>query len=195
MFKTVRLHFGKDLKVSEVDLVDNSGETVISILNAEYNKTVDAKVLLSISLLLAAVFSLDARGVSVVTEPVEVTGITETAYLFRFDGDESTRYTVAITFKNASFSGICVVKNIGTQIAGTIVNEFGIRAFDFTMSQDRRRVKLLTVMKPLDKCLIRKAIARDLKRLFNATTTDGYVSVDGEKIIMRRPGRSYTFSK
>ena len=34
----------KDLKVSEVDLVDNSGETVISILNAEYNKTVDAKV-------------------------------------------------------------------------------------------------------------------------------------------------------
>ncbi len=44
MFKTVRLHFGKDLKVSEVDLVDNSGETVITILNAEYNKTVDAKV-------------------------------------------------------------------------------------------------------------------------------------------------------
>lgn len=151
------------------------------------------RFLLSISLLLVAVFSLDARGVSVVTEPVEVT--TETAYLFRFDGDESTRYTVAITFKTASFSGICVVKNIGTQIAGTIVNEFGIRAFDFTMSQDRRRVKLLAVMKPLDKCLIRKAIARDLKRLFNATTTDGYVSVDGDKITMRRPSRSYTFSK
>lgn len=151
------------------------------------------RFLLSISLLLAAVFSLDARGVSVVAEPVEVT--TETAYLFRFDGDESTRYTVAITFKTASFSGICVVKNIGTQIAGTIVNEFGIRAFDFTMSQDRRRVKLLTVMKPLDKCLIRKAIARDLKRLFNATASDEYVSVDGEKIIMRRPSRSYTFSK
>ena len=154
------------------------------------------RFLLSVSLLLAAVFSLDARGVSVVTEPVEVTSLTDAtnvSFLFPFAGDESTRYTVAITFKNASFSGICVVKNIGTQIAGTIVNEFGIRAFDFTMSQDRRRVKLL--MKPLDKCLIRKAIARDLKRLFNATTTDGYVSVDGEKIIMRRPGRSYTFSK
>lgn len=44
MFKTVRLHFGKDLKVNEVDLVDNSGETVITIRNAVYNKTVDAKV-------------------------------------------------------------------------------------------------------------------------------------------------------
>lgn len=39
------------------------------------------RFLLSISLLLAAVFSLDARGVSVVTELVEVTGTTETAYL------------------------------------------------------------------------------------------------------------------
>ena len=44
MFKTVRLHFGKDLKVREVDLVDNGGETVITILNAEYNQAVDAKV-------------------------------------------------------------------------------------------------------------------------------------------------------
>ena len=153
------------------------------------------RFLLSVSLLLAAVFSLDARGVSVVTEPVEVTGTTETAYLFRFDGDESTRYTVAITFKNASFSGICVANTRRPHMAGTVLNAVAIRAFDLTMSQDRRRGKLLTVMKPLDKCLIRKAIARDLKRLFNATTTDGYVSVDGEKIIMRRPSRSYTFSK
>ena len=156
------------------------------------------RFLLSISLLLAAVISLDARGVSVVTEPVEVTSLTDAtnvSFLFPFAGDESTRYTVAITFKTASFSGICVVKNIGTQIAGTIVNEFGIRAFDFTMNRDRRHVKLLNVMKPLDKCLIRKAIARDLKRLFNATTADEYVCVEGDKIIMRRPNRSYTFSK
>lgn len=40
------------------------------------------RFLLSISLLLAAVFSLDARGVSVVTEPVEVIGTTETPHTF-----------------------------------------------------------------------------------------------------------------
>ena len=44
MFKFVRLHFGKDWKVNEVDLIDNSGVTMITILNAEYNKTVDEKV-------------------------------------------------------------------------------------------------------------------------------------------------------
>ena len=116
-------------------------------------------------------------------------------YLFPFDEGETVRYTVAITFKNASFSGICVAKRLDEIIAGTVVNEFGIRAFDFKMSGNRRRVKLLNAMKPLDKCFIRKTIARDLKRLFNSSAADEYVSVDGSKIIMRRPDRSYTFSK
>lgn len=44
MFRMVRLRFGKDLKVNEVNLVESGGETVISILNAEYNKAVDAKL-------------------------------------------------------------------------------------------------------------------------------------------------------
>ena len=116
-------------------------------------------------------------------------------YLFQFKEGEAIRYTVAITFKNASFSGICVAKRMDGVIAGSIVNEFGIRAFDFTMTSDRRRVKLLNVMKPLDKSLIRKTIAKDLKRLFNSSATDEYISVDGSKVIMRRPNRSYTFSK
>ena len=83
--------------------------------------------------------------------------------LFPFDEGEAARYTVAITFKNASFSGICVIKRMDGVITGSVVNEFGIRVFDFKMTSGRRRVKLLNVMKPLDKCLIRKTIARDLK--------------------------------
>ena len=116
-------------------------------------------------------------------------------YLFPFDDGEAARYTVAITFKTASFSGICVAKRMDSIIAGSIVNEFGNRAFDFKMTSDRRRVKLLNAMKPMDKCLIRKMIARDLKRLFNSSANDEYIFVDGSKVIMRRPGRSYTFSK
>ena len=132
---------------------------------------------------------------SSVTELVEVTDTTESSCLFPFNDNEPTRYTVAIAFKNSSFSGICVVKQKDDIIVGTIVNEFGIRAFDFKMTDDRHRVKLLNVMKPLDKCLIRKTIAKDLKRLFNSSVSDEYISVDGSKIIMKRPNRSYTFSK
>ena len=161
------------------------------------------RFLLLISLLLISAFSSGAyvastgsatRNISV-TELVEVTDTTESPYIFPFNDNEPTRYTVAITFKNASFSGICVVKQKDDIIVGTIVNEFGIRAFDFTVSLDRKHVKLLNVMKTLDKCLVRKTIARDLRRLFSSSSTDEYVSVEGVKIIMRRPNRSYTFSK
>ncbi len=138
---------------------------------------------------------VEVTEVTKVTTSSERTDTTKSPYLFLFNENESVRYTVAITFKNASFSGICVAKRMDGIIAGSIVNEFGIRAFDFTMTSDRRRVKLLNVMKPLDKCLIRKAIARDLKRLFSAAMTDEYVSVEGDKVIMRRSGRSYSFSK
>ena len=137
-----------------------------------------------------------------VAEPVEVpasaerSDMTESSYLFPFSDNEPVRYTVAITFKNASFSGICVVKRMDGIIAGSVVNEFGIRAFDFKMSGSRRRVKLLNAMKPLDKCLIRKAIAHDLKKLFTAVKTDEYVSVDGGgTIVMQCPNRRYSFSK
>lgn len=131
-----------------------------------------------------------------VTASAERTDTTESSYLFPFSDNETTRYTVAITYKNASFSGICVVKRMDGIIVGSIVNEFGIRAFDFKMSGNRRRVKLLNAMKPLDKCLVRKAIAHDLKRLFAAENTDEYVSVDeGGAIIMQCPNRRYSFSK
>ncbi len=133
---------------------------------------------------------------SSVTEPVEVTDTIESPYIFPFNDNETSRYTVAITFKKASFSGICVVKRMDGIIAGSIVNEFGIRAFDFKMNGNRRRVKLLNAMKPLDKCLIRKTIAHDLKRLFRAKSIDEYVSVDdGGTIVMQCHDRRYTFSK
>ena len=147
------------------------------------------RFLLLISLLLFA-----GLGVAVASTG-SVTDKTGFPFLFPLNDNETSRYTVAITFKNASFSGICVVKRMDGIIAGSIVNEFGIRAFDFTMSGDRRRIKLLNLMNPLNKCLIRKTIARDLKRLFNSTVSDEYISVDGSKVIMRRPNRSYTFSK
>jgi outer membrane lipoprotein carrier protein len=41
MYKSVRMHFDKDLKVVQVDLVESSGQTVIHILNAKYNTEID----------------------------------------------------------------------------------------------------------------------------------------------------------
>ena len=115
--------------------------------------------------------------------------------LFPFTSSSADRYSVAITFGSVSLSGICVVKRQEGRIAGSVVNEFGIRAFDFTMTPDRRRVKLLNITKPLDRCLVRKAIRADLRKLFTATSADDYVTLDGETVVMRLRGRSYAFTK
>ncbi len=36
-----RMHFDKDLKVVQVDLIENNGQTVIHICNAQYNKEIN----------------------------------------------------------------------------------------------------------------------------------------------------------
>ncbi len=41
MYKSVRMHFDKDLKVVQVDLIENNGQTVIHICNAQYNKEIN----------------------------------------------------------------------------------------------------------------------------------------------------------
>lgn len=41
MYKSVRMHFDKDLKVVQVDLIENNGQTVIRICNAQYNKEIN----------------------------------------------------------------------------------------------------------------------------------------------------------
>lgn len=117
------------------------------------------------------------------------------ALLFPFTSASADRYSVAIIFGSVSLSGICVVKRQEGRIVGSVVNEFGIRAFDFTMTPDRGRVKLLNITKPLDRCLVRKAIRTDLRKLFTATSADEYVTLDGETVVMRLRGRSYAFTK
>ena len=145
--------------------------------------------------------------VTAVAEPVEAPAISQApstleapasprdTALFPFPSASAARYNVTITFGSTSFSGICVVKRLDGHIAGSLVNEFGIRAFDFTMTSDRRRVKLLNITKPLDRCLVRKAIRADLRKLFTATSADDYVTFDGRTVVMRLRGRSYAFSK
>ncbi|MDD7454785.1 MAG: outer membrane lipoprotein carrier protein LolA [Bacteroidales bacterium] len=41
MYKSVRMHFDKDLKVVQVDLIENNGQTVIHICNAQYNNGIN----------------------------------------------------------------------------------------------------------------------------------------------------------
>jgi hypothetical protein len=63
-------------------------------------------------------------------------------------------------------TGICVM-NISSNgdIVGTIVNEFGIKAFDFIYNQ--KKVKILNVISPLDKWFIRNILRRDFRYILS----------------------------
>ena len=82
---------------------------------------------------------------------------------------ERQQYSVAIEARGAELTGICIVKTDAEGSRGAIVNEFGFHALDFTLSADRRKVKLLNVMERLDRWYIRKVVRKDLRILWGAT--------------------------
>lgn len=86
----------------------------------------------------------------------------------RLDIGETVRYTSMISFKGNGVSGICVLKANEDGFVGTLVNEFGIKAMDFVYQSRNRNVKLLNVIKFLDKWYIRKIVRKDLSHLFSA---------------------------
>jgi hypothetical protein len=50
---------------------------------------------------------------------------------------------------------------------GTVVNEFGINAFDFVYNKEKQEVKLIDVISFIDKWYIKKALKEDLEALLS----------------------------
>jgi hypothetical protein len=62
--------------------------------------------------------------------------------------------------RKASITGIMIVKHTCGEWRGSLVNEFGVKAFDFIVGEEKCR--LLNVIPFLDKWYIRRILARDL---------------------------------
>jgi len=78
----------------------------------------------------------------------------------------TTEYSVVIDARGKQITGICVISLTESgNIVGTIVNEFGVRAFDFTF--DGKKAKLENVFPPLDKWYIRRILRRDMTFLLS----------------------------
>lgn len=78
------------------------------------------------------------------------------------------QYTVTIGWKQARITGICIMKSLGGEIVGALVNEFGIRAFDFRYDPRREVLKIENTIGFLDRWYIRKGLRSDLRALFRA---------------------------
>ena len=93
-------------------------------------------------------------------------------YLMSIDSEQTAQYRVQLQFRDATLDGICVIKVVENEIRGVIVNDFGVRAFGFSVSLNRKKIKLHDVMPMLDRWFIKRVIKQDLKVLFTATSCD-----------------------
>jgi len=62
-----------------------------------------------------------------------------------------------------SLTGICLVRQTEEGLAGSVVNEFGIRAFDFTCRNDK--VRVMNVLPQMNRWYIRRLLRADLRLL------------------------------
>lgn len=85
-------------------------------------------------------------------------------------GTEKVKWNLTLTRGKMTFTGICVVKQTEEGMVGSVVNEFGIHAFD--MIGKRGRLKIKHMMPLMDKWYIQKILQNDLRILTFANETD-----------------------
>lgn len=73
----------------------------------------------------------------------------------------SEAWATTMQARGHEFTGLCIIEQAtdGT-LVGTLVNEMGVKAFDFTYANGK--AKVLNVIAPLDKWYIRKVLRGDL---------------------------------
>lgn len=79
---------------------------------------------------------------------------------------QSQKYSVSIDMDRAHITGICVLRDTGDEVVGSLINEFGIKAFDFVYDKRKDKTKLKNVIKMLNKWYIKKVLCTDLSVLF-----------------------------
>lgn len=89
------------------------------------------------------------------------------------DLSHSLKYHLNIGTPKGRISGILIIKNDSTHLNGTIINEFGFSAIDFTLYRNNNRIKLQHVVKALDKWYIKRVLRNDLKELLTTDFSSG----------------------
>lgn len=95
------------------------------------------------------------------------------SYVITTGDDGRAEYALRLTLPKADITGLLIVKQTDEgELRGVMMNEFGVSAFQFSISANRKKVKLANVSALFDKWYIRRIIRNDLKILFQAHQSD-----------------------
>ncbi len=98
-----------------------------------------------------------------------------------------SEYMFFMQARGHELTGVCIVNEdpVG-DTTGTIVNEFGVKAFDFVISNGK--AKVFNVIKPLDKWYIRKVLRGDIAFTFQHIKQGKDLTVKKRKITFQEKG-------
>lgn len=113
--------------------------------------------------------------------PGLMTGYLDTAGVIRFK--------TSLSYKSLTITGLFICKAINdSTLAGTLLNEFGIRLFDFTLSGNRARLD--NVFKKLDRWYIRRLLEADLQFLFSRPKAETACTLNNSPVYVESVSRN-----
>lgn len=99
------------------------------------------------------------------------------------------RFSTFIETPRAGISGICVLVTDSSEVRGSLFNEFGITALDFTYLPSKNKVRLHSVMSALDHWYIRRILRRDFRQI-----VPGLLSAPSQPLNLKISQISYSFT-
>lgn len=117
---------------------------------------------------------------------------------------QSNHYAFEITTPKAALTGIMIVKESDGVILGSMVNEFGVSAIDFSYDRSRDKLKLLNVVGFLDKWYIKMTMKKDLRLCLHVLFAIPYkseknyeisFSSDSYQVVNKKRKITYTFTR
>ena len=76
---------------------------------------------------------------------------------------DADRFSFSISMPKGYLSGVLITNESDDSINGSMINEFGISAVDFTYSRRNGKFRLVSVISFLDKWHIRRMLGNDLR--------------------------------
>lgn len=101
---------------------------------------------------------------------------------------ERVELSALIELPRVYVSGVCVMRYEEGSIVGSLVNEFGFSAIDFSYDTARDKFRLISTASMLDKWYIRRVLRKDLRQLMHCLQA-GTCTYRNE-----RRGITYTFT-
>lgn len=93
----------------------------------------------------------------------------------------NNRYTVQIDIRKAYISGVCIMHEEEDMITASIMNEFGVSALTYRYDTKTGKVRILDILKKMDKWYIKRILKKDLKAIMHEMPVQEPLTYENQK--------------